>query len=392
MPKNQLKGTINQPSLKPLQDENVINITVPRSHSCSNPTKNEKNVCQTTINLFINEPHFKQINLKNVGNQDLDSKLSLGKNIPDHVLMKSLLDDLYIKKYSSAPNVKYSTFSKNRYNPESQTRILFRKTASHENASSTQILAEKMKAENNAINKLKHGGGNFALNPNGMRSQLIKDKYKKINLKNESFQEYCRKLKNQHNNLLEKLHSINFDEFFKEKSLCEKEWDQDEIVNPKKRCVKDIVLKFSEDPSKVCTVESHGNYENYRQNLVRLPDGTYCCKNTCNFQDNTEEIFSRSEIRRLITSDFIREKVRSFNDRLKEPPHITKYFDNNLFPTNYPRPRNIDIKKQSHVEKIYFPKETKTAMNRLFRETQNPKNRKRPEVITVSISNHDSNF
>ncbi|XP_044758969.1 uncharacterized protein LOC123316803 [Coccinella septempunctata] len=62
----------------------------------------------------------------------------------------------------------------------------------------------------------------------------------------------------------------------------------------------------------ICSSESHGSYEEYRKNLVKAPDGSLCCRNV-DFRDEDEDIWSRAETRNMITSEFVKDKVKKFD-------------------------------------------------------------------------------
>ncbi|XP_045476383.1 uncharacterized protein LOC123682038 [Harmonia axyridis] len=468
-------------SLKSEEIENIININLSGNRKdrvgSGNP-QTPSQPCQTTINLYINDPHIMQKNWekyrKTPPRRRMRNEIVLGKNIPDHTLMKNLLGDLGVKKYSSAPemtnkrlNSRRSYLPSERYSSERSltdssdvfpdvgtwrndgtaggtkegaTFLYVNEGRSggdyarsniekineedekeveeeikncpvhHCNRTVERVVKDNDVKEEEPLHQVQRDPLKrfkrkpFRLNPSSknpgilyrdtlgskpnknekleqprralpsfhLRTQMVRDVMK---TSPELLHSYESGLMRNQKKLFDSLRHKNFQNVLSENKPPEydealarrtsKKFDQINIEQSK-------LILSGKNKLPVCSVESHGTYEEYRKNLVQRPDGTLVCKN---LDHANEDVWSRAGTRSIITSEFVKDKVKKF-DNLLDKKKVETLHDrqrggksDRYIKDEYERPHNTFHGTLSHNllngESVTFPRETKNAMTRL---------------------------
>ncbi|KAK9888196.1 hypothetical protein WA026_000465 [Henosepilachna vigintioctopunctata] len=469
------------------ESENVVNISFTRNRLDAS-TSNER--CHTTINLFINDPSVVQKKCEECSCVSRKNEVILGKNIPNHNLMENLLDDLDVRKFSSAPtmNCLQNEFSRSSRKPNirnSQRRtpkteimetehkkmsILYlndkRCKGDFQRESIDELMEEineetpesdtihrnneyviKIQSNKNVPNlesrshlvrsqeKVSQG----SLHPENtgilyrdtvtietaevgkpvqprrktsafpLRTRMVKDVHK---TDPELVNTYYSKLMTNQKKMFETLRHSNFQEDAPMKdgksSVMEiRESIKNNTHNPDRDSDNEKLLAFTrrrsemgeidkgqspdlltgENSKTVCSIESHGSYDDYKRNLIKRPDGTMCCRNA---KDPDDDIWSRAETRNIITSEFIKDKIRRFEKIAKKKSRNQDYILNSVnetieeinstlndfeksseLPLIPEKESNSSVLFNENAKSISFPKETKNAMMRLLSENLN---------------------
>ncbi|KAL3273523.1 hypothetical protein HHI36_014963 [Cryptolaemus montrouzieri] len=447
---------------------NVVNINLGRNCCESSSRKNTSSLngrCHTTINFFINDHHSvsrdrKYCQESRAGSKMMD-KILLGKNIPDHKMMKNLLGNLGIKKFLSAPNMNTNNTKKmveenlldSTANSTINTAEMNLNTLKENNNGCENNMTFLYVSSKNPYDDFKRRNideiieENEEQNPTrdtNFRGSFKRKNIEKIIEENEDDEpikemidcpaHHCDHLawKKMETSMVKMEPAIKNCEpidplkrfkkkpfrvpssskqsevLFRESSLLSRL--QLEKVSQPKRIVpsfrvrtqmfyrkkgRDSMDEIEKRQSNlilngknkypICSSESHGPYDEYKKNLISCRDGTLCCKNL-DYPD--DEAWSKAETRNIVTSEFIKEKIRRFdkfakrkNSGREQCCNIDKLMINQS-KKNYMRISVEDPEKEQNIKQeiclrnlsneelgsISLPKETRNAMTRMLLE------------------------